>query len=147
MSRQFEMDPILAEFGIDTSQILEKGEVVLGPNVFSPSLARRFWEDGCMRFRMPHHKFILPRMDTDSMDFRGVRAALNATDTLPREYDENGNTLAGDPEAYRKHFDLGLDEIIAAGQGMPVLEPKFVAGYTRWASAIVREAEQLNPQQ
>ncbi len=100
--------------------------------------AIRFHQDGARRWRMPHKRLIGPGRDTDSMDFRGVRAAFKATESLPREYDPEGHRLPVNPELVKTHMDLGLTAIREAGT-LP-LDDKFVGGYQRWTDAIVHEA-------
>jgi hypothetical protein len=108
--------------------------------VIDPETARQFWEDGTRRWRMPHQgRRIAPSgLDTDSMDFRGVRAALAVTGTLPHDYDAEGNQLPGDPEKYREHYGLGLTAVQNAG--LVPLDERFEAGYNRWAEAVINEA-------
>lgn len=114
------------------------------PDVISPHDARRFFEDGARRWRKPHKKMIDPKRDADSMDFRGVRAAFTVTETLPHIYDAEGKRLPDDSEKFKEHYDLGLTAIRNAG--ILPLDERFVAGYTRWAEAVVNEAAGL-PQQ
>src|SRR3990167_10531695 len=87
------------------------------PDVISTEDSRRFFEDGAYRWRKPHHgRRIAPSgLDTDSMDFRGVRAALTVTGALPKELDTEGKRLHIDPVVTKEHFDLGLIAIRQAG--------------------------------
>ncbi|MBI1856825.1 hypothetical protein HY003_00640 [Candidatus Saccharibacteria bacterium] len=113
------------------------------PDVINPNDARRFFEDGARRWRKPHHnRHIAPSgLDTDSMDFRGVRAAFKVTETLPHEYDADGNLLPGDPNKYKEHYELGLTAVRNAG--LLPLDQRFETGYTRLAGAVVNEAAEL----
>ena len=105
--------------------------------------ARRFYEDGARRWRRPHQgKRIAPSgLDTDSMDFRGVRAAFAATATLPKEHDTEGKRLPIDPKLVKEHYDLGMVAIQRAG--LLPLDERFVVGYERWADAVVRDEIRL----
>lgn len=113
------------------------------PYIMSPENARRFFEDGARRWRMPHHnRRIAPiGLDTDSMYFRGVRAAIKVTETLPHDYNVDGNRLPGDPDKYKEHYDLGLTAVQSAG--LLPLDERFEAGYKRLAGAVVNEAAEL----
>ena len=113
------------------------------PDVISTEDSRRFFEDGAYRLRKPHHgRRIAPSgLDTDSMDFRGVRAALTVTGALPKERDTEGKRLPTDPATAKEIFDLGLTAIRQAGS-LP-LDDRFVEGYQRWADAVVRDEARL----
>jgi|GEM_PF-4086180 len=105
--------------------------------------ARRFYEDGARRWRKPHTgRRIAPSgLDTDSMDFRGVRAAFTATHTLPSADTEEVRRSPIDPAVAKEHYDIGLQAIQAAG--LLPLDDRFVAGYERWADAVVRDQTRL----
>jgi hypothetical protein len=108
--------------------------------VLGPVSARLSYEDGSRRWRKPHHgRRVAPSgIDTDSMDYRGVRTAFNVTSTLPpREVGTDGEDLPRDPEATRQHYLLGLAAVQEAG--LLPLDDRFVAGYMRWADATVRD--------
>ncbi len=108
--------------------------------VLNPDEAHQYYEDGSRRWRKPHHnKRIAPSgLDTDSMDFRGVRAALSVTGTLPsREIDSEGQKAPRPLEVTRKHYQLGLTAIQEAG--LLPLDDRFVEGYTRWADAVIED--------
>lgn len=112
--------------------------------ILEPAGARRSYEDGARRWRRPHHgRRIAPSgLDTDSMDFRGVRTAFSVTSTLPkRETGADGESLPRDPEATRQHYLMGLAAVQEAG--LLPLDDRFVAGYMRWAEAVVRDEARL----
>lgn len=108
--------------------------------VIGEERARKLYEDGAARWRMPHqNRRIAPNgVDTDSMDYRGVLAAFAAIDTLPKDRDAEGRRLPLNPQLTQEHFRLGL---LAVGEtGLLPLDDRFVAGYERLTGAIVAEA-------
>ena len=110
--------------------------------IIDEEVARRFYEDGARRWRMPHKRRVPGSgLDTDSMDFRGVRLAMRVTDTLPHDFDTEGGRLPGDPDRYREHYELGLAAVRRAG--LLPLDERFVGGYERLTTAIVSEAIEL----
>ena len=113
------------------------------PAVISPDRARRFFEDGARRWRKPHQgrRIATSGLDTDSMDFRGVRAAFAVTDTLAKDRDVEDTRLPVEPDVAAKHYALGLTAIRQAG--LLPLDDRFVAGYQRWADAVVEDQARL----
>lgn len=111
--------------------------------VINEQAARSFYEDGARRWRMPHQgRRVAPNgLDTDSMHFRGIRAAFEATHTLPFDYDAEGKQLPLDPTSIKEHYNLGLTAIQAAG--MLELDDRFVGAYQGWADLVVRDQARL----
>lgn len=105
--------------------------------VIDDESAQRFYRDGAWKLRKPKPSGIKP--DFNSIDFRGVLAAVNVFQTFPYEHDEEQRRLPADPEMVRLHMDLGLTAI--REQGARPLDREFVAGYERMAGVVSRPNE------
>ena len=106
-----------------------------------PGEALRLYEEGVRRLRKPKPRIAGNGLDTNSYDFRGVRAAMDVVSTFPHETDADGHRVQFDTDAVKTHMDLGLTTITEAGNRP--LAGDFFAGYQRMAEAFSENAERL----
>jgi len=102
--------------------------------------ALRLYAEGVRRLRKPTPMLAGNGLDTNSYDFRGVRAAMDVVRTFPHTTDGDGNRLLVDPQGIKTYMDLGLSAIAASGR-RPLAED-FVMGYQRMAEAFTRSPEE-----
>jgi hypothetical protein len=109
-------------------------------SVITSEEALRLYREGVIRLRRPEPRIAGNGLDTNSFDFRGVRAAMDVVRAFPHENDADGHRIPADLQELRTHMGVSLTAIKAAGRRP--LAGDFVAGYERMADLFTRPLEE-----
>ncbi len=115
----------------------------LKPLTIHPETAVELYGAGVRRLRKPKPMTTPNGLDTNSLDFRGVRAAMDVVGVFPHTYDADGRRNPVDPNEVKTHMDSSLATIREAGR-VPLADD-FVGGYKRMTEAFTRPQEPITP--